>query len=98
MASATITTRKGKNGSRYVVRFRLGGRAYPVQHGGSFRTLKEARARRDLVAGELAAGRNPIGLLRAMTEQPTVRTFSQVFDAFTASRVDVAEATMENYG
>jgi hypothetical protein len=59
MASALITTRQTKSGSRYVVRYRLGGRAYPLVHGGSFRTLKEARARRDVVAGEIAAGRNP---------------------------------------
>ena len=34
--------------------------------GGSFRTMKEAKARRDLIGGEIAAGRNPADLLRAM--------------------------------
>jgi hypothetical protein len=29
------------------------------QHGGSLSTMRETRARRDLIAGELAAGRNP---------------------------------------
>lgn len=48
MATLVITTRRTKSGPRYVVRYRLGGRA------GSFRTLREARARRDLVAGEIA--------------------------------------------
>ena len=57
MASLVITTRRTSSGPRYVVRFRLGGRAYPIVHAGSFRTLKEAKARRHLVAGELAAGR-----------------------------------------
>ncbi len=47
MASASITARSGKNGKRYVVRYRLGGRAYPVEHGGSFATMREARIRRD---------------------------------------------------
>ena len=41
MASLTITTRKTKSGSRYVVRYRLGGRAYSIVHGGSFKTLRK---------------------------------------------------------
>ncbi len=97
MASASITARRRRTGLRYVVRYRLGGRAYPIAHGGSFRTLREARARRDVVAGELAAGRNPADLLRTLTERPKVRTFEQVFEDFIASRVDVAPATLENY-
>lgn len=59
MASASITVRKTKSGKRYAVRYRLGGRAYPIVHGGSLGTMKEARARRDLIAGELAAGGTP---------------------------------------
>ena len=55
MASLVITTRRTASGPRFVVRFRLGGRAYPIQHAGSFKTMREAKARRDLVAGELAA-------------------------------------------
>ena len=98
MASASITVRKTRSGKkRYVVRFRLGGRAYPVRHGGSFPTMREARARRDFIAGELAAGRNPADALRAVAEQPTFRTFANVFDGFTASRVDVSETTLESY-
>jgi hypothetical protein len=49
----------------FQVRYRLDGHAYPLVPGGSFRTLKEARARRDFIAGELAAGRNPADALRA---------------------------------
>ena len=77
MASAFIVTRKTSGGRRFAVRYRLGGRAWPIQHGGSFPTLKEARARRDLVAGELAAGRNPADLLAAMVQRPTVRSSSR---------------------
>jgi integrase len=97
MASASITVRIAKSGKRYVVRYRLGGRAYPIKHGGSFPTLREARIRRDLIAGELAAGRNPSDALRALVEKPDSRTFAECFDSFTASRVDVSEATKENY-
>ena len=78
------------------MRYRLGGRAYPVSHGGSFPTMKEARARRDLIAGELAAGRNPADLLRAMVERPKMRTFREWTDAYKASRVDLAEQTTAN--
>jgi hypothetical protein len=97
MASAFIVTRKTSTGRRFAVRYRLGGRAWPVEHGGSFPTMREARARRDLIAGELAAGRNPVDVLRAMVERPKVRTFEQTFASFIESRVDVTEATLENY-
>ena len=52
VSSASITTRKRATGRRYVVRYRLGGRAYPLVHGGSFETMKEARARRDFAAAD----------------------------------------------
>ena len=98
MASASITRRATKAGeARYVVRYRLGGRAYPILHGGSFPTMREARVRRDVIAGELAAGRNPAEALRVMVEQPPRRRFGDVFDAFIASRVDVADTTREAY-
>jgi Phage integrase family len=60
--------------------------------------MKEARLRRDLIGGELAAGRNPADLLQAMLESRRVRTFADLYDEFTASRVDVAEATKINDG
>jgi integrase len=96
MASLTITTRQTTSGPRYVVRFRLGGRAYPIVHGGSFRTLKEAKTRRDLIAGELAAGRNPADALRAMVDRPVVRTFAEWAEAYRTSRVDYAAETTKN--
>jgi integrase len=98
MASVSIRRRESKSGARFQVRYRLGGRTYPLVHGGSFATMKEARLRRDLIGGELAAGRNPADLLRAMVESPRVGTFADLYDKFTASRVDVSEATKINYG
>jgi integrase len=98
MASASITVRTTRSGKRYVVRYRLGGRAYAIQHGGSFATMKEARARRDLIAGELANGRNPAELLRAMVEKPQPVTLSAWFERFIESRVDVGAKTKELYG
>jgi integrase len=96
MPSLTITTRRTKSGPRYVVRYRLGGRAYPVEHGGSFKTLREAKARRDLIGGELAAGRNPADALRALVEQPTRRNFRSWAGAYETSRVDLAPETAKN--
>lgn len=94
MPSLMIVTRKTKAGEpRYHVRYRLGGRAYPVQHAGSFKTMRDAKTRRDLVAGELAAGRNPANAVRALSEPPSRRLFREWADAYKASRIDVAEKT-----
>ena len=59
MASAWVARRQAKRGTRYRVMFRLGGRESAPRYGGSFATLREARIRRDWVAGELAAMRIP---------------------------------------
>jgi integrase len=96
MASAYIVTRKASTGRRFVVRYRLGGRAWPIQHGGSFPTMKEARARRDVIAGELAAGRNPADFLTAMVQRPTVRTFAEWAESYGMSRPDIGEETRKN--
>ncbi len=94
--STSITTRTTKTGRRFVVRYRLGGRAYPVEHGGSFATMKEARARRDLVAGEIAAGRNPRILLDQLQAAPQVtKTFKAWTAEYRESRVDLADQTRE---
>jgi integrase len=98
VASALITTRQTKSGARYVVRFRLGGRSYPIEHAGSFKTLKEAKSRRDLIAGEIANGRNPRDLLRTMTASPTpITSLARARDHFLKSRIDADENTIKNY-
>ncbi len=43
MATITISTRKTEAGPRYDVRYRLGGRTYPVVHAGTFKTEREAK-------------------------------------------------------
>jgi len=96
MSSVSIRRRDAKSGPRFQVRYRLGGRGYPVVHGGSFPTLREARLRRDVVAGELAAGRNPAETLRALVETPQRSTFAQVAADYCASRVDASEGTLRN--
>ena len=97
MASVSITRRRTSSGPRYVVRYRLGGRAYPIRHGGSFARERDARARRDFVAGELSAGRDPAVTLRALAEAPVRRTLQACFEEFEASRVDVGGKTLALY-
>ena len=88
-------------GRRFQVRYRRGGRGYKLEHAGVFATMKEAKLRRDLVAGWLAAGRDPRMELRSIAaralDEAMSRTLADVFRAFTASRVDVKPATMRGY-
>jgi integrase len=96
MASAYIVTRSTSGGRRFAVRYRLGGRAWPIQHGGSFRTKKEAEARRVLIAAELALGRNPAEILRREPTRP-IRTISTWSERFLTSRIDLGANTTKNY-
>jgi integrase len=98
MPTLTITTRARKGGKSYVVRYRLGGRSYPLVHGGAFKTLREARARRDLIAGELAAGRDPREALQTLLQPPQTRLLASWYASWLESRVDVDERTRVNYG
>jgi integrase len=97
MATINIKTQRTRSGPRYLVRYRLGGRSWPLVHGGSFKTMREARARRDLVAGEISAGRDP-ALLLHQPEAPKVRTFAEWGDAFITSRVDLTASSRRTIG
>ena len=98
MSSLTIITRQAQDGPRYLVRFRLGGRAYPWVHAGSFKIQREAKVRRDLVAGEIAAGRNPAEILRALAASPTTFACLDTWASrFLDSRIDVDVNTKKNY-
>ena len=91
MASAWIERRESGTGVRYRVRFRLGGRESVPRYAGSFATMREARIRRDWVAGELAALRVPdTRLIGVSASSPTLRNLAEEWQA---SRVDVAEGT-----
>jgi Phage integrase family len=100
MASVSIRRREAKSGPRFQVRYRLGGRAYPLEHGGSFPMLKEARTRRGLIAGELAAGRNPQIVLQALLNPPApvkVETLSDLGPRWLMSREDLDEKTEKGH-
>jgi hypothetical protein len=71
MASSWIEKRSTGDGTRYRVRFRLGGAESVPKLAGTFGTLREARARRDWVLGELAGMRVPdLETLAAHTPPP----------------------------
>lgn len=90
MPSSWVERHTAKSGTRYRVRFRVGGRESVPQWAGAFQTMREARARRDWVAGELAAMRVP--QLELLVASPA-ETLKAVGDRWRASRVDVADAT-----
>lgn len=92
MSSAWIARRSTAGGeTRYRVMFRVGGRESPPRYGGSFCLQREARARRDWVAGELAAMRVPD--IRSLSEPKAAPTVREIAEKWRASRVDVAEGT-----
>jgi integrase len=98
MPSASIRRRQTAKGEqRYQVRYRLGGGAWPLVNGGSFGSLKDARARQALILGELAAGRNPAEALRSLAAAPAqALSFAQWAQRYEASRVDASEGTLRN--
>ena len=58
--------------------------------------MKEARARRDLVAGEIAAGRNPAETLRALENVQPLRTYRDWSIDYRESRIDLSDGTRRN--
>src|SRR5687768_13300706 len=74
--------------------YRLGGRESAPRYGGSFRTKREALARKAWLAGELAALRVPN--LR-LAEGAAVDSLRSIASRWQASRVDVAPGTLATY-
>jgi|SRR5215211_3689203 len=95
MASAWISRYATSSGERrFRVPFRLGGRETTPRHGGSFKTQREAQARRAWIVGELANLRVPD--LRLITPtNPT--TLADLAERWQSSRVDVSEGTLATY-
>jgi integrase len=93
VASAWVEKRTlpGTGTVQYRVRFRLGGRESARRHGGSFATKREANARRQWIADELAAMRVPdLTLFDAPVAAPTL---TERAAAWRRSRIDVEEGT-----
>jgi integrase len=93
VASVWITTRPTKTGGkRYRVEYRLGGRESQTRYGGSFKTGREATARKRWIAGELAALRAP-NLTQLAAEAPRSPLLADACEAWRRSRIDVTEGT-----
>jgi integrase len=93
MPSVWLERRETSAGlSRYLVKYRLGGRESAKRYAGSFKTKREALLRLAWVAGELAASRVPEGKpVEAVAHSaPTV---AEACERWRAARVDVAEGT-----
>jgi hypothetical protein len=93
MPSVWIERRQTTSGRpRYLVRYRLGGRESAHRYAGSFATRREALARSQWVAGELAAMRVPrLGQLAESVD--AAPTLTEAAERWRASRVDVTEGT-----
>src|SRR6266511_2090099 len=74
--------------------YRLGGRESAPRYGGSFKTKREALARKAWVTGQLAALRVPNPRLAGGAAAETLRS---VAARWQASRVDVAQGTVATY-
>lgn len=93
-----VTRRNPKGGKSYQVLYRRGGRGYPIETAGSFRTRRDANIRRDLVAGWLAAGLDPKAELAvASTAKPAVvATVAEWADRYAATRIDFGDQSTKN--
>jgi hypothetical protein len=92
MASVWILARTARDGSkRHRVEYRAGGREAPLKYGGSFRTRREALARKAFIVGELAALRMPD--LRLARREKGAETLREAAERWRESRVDVSPAT-----
>lgn len=88
------STARNPRGRTYQILYRRGGRGYRIETAGTFKTEREAKMRRDLVAGWLAQGLNPKDELARIAIEPTrVRTIDDWANLYHASRVDFAEET-----
>src|SRR5436189_3977447 len=95
--SAHIVVRSGKSGKRYLVRYRRGGRAYPLEHAGSFRRLDLAKDRERLVAGWLASALDPRLELARLAMPSDERTVAQIVEEWLATRIDLAGQSQRVY-
>jgi integrase len=92
MASAWIERHRTPGGQlRYRVKFTLGGSGSRKRYAGSFKTMREAAARKQWVSGELAGLRVPN--VRILQEQEPAPTFAEAAGRWQASRIDAAENT-----
>jgi integrase len=95
MPTLYIRARDTGDGRRFDVRYRRGGRYSKVEHGGTFRTRKEALIRKQLIGEWLAGALDPKVQLQRKIEGGN--RFRQVHEEWLASRRSVADSTLAAY-
>jgi integrase len=95
MPTLYIRARDTGDGRRFDVRYRRGGRYSKVEHGGTFRTRKEALIRRALIGEWLAGAKDPKAELQRVVEGGV--SFRHVHAEWLASRRSVADSTLAAY-
>lgn len=95
MSGAWIRTRElppskrnPKGAKRFQVLYRQGGRDYPIETAGTWATLREAKIRRDVVGGMLAAGLDPKVELAVVMVAPARLSVSEWAARYERSRID----------
>jgi integrase len=84
---------------RFCVRFRFGGRESVPRRAGTFRTQREAKIRRDWVAGELAAMRQAVAKTRRARWVPVnAEVFEAVVGTVPREDRDLAAAVFSGFG
>ena len=96
MATLYVRARTLSDGARrFDVKYRRGGRYTPLEHGGTFRTRREAHERHRLVGELLAAGLNPkLELRRRLVPERPLR---EAAEGWIVARRSVSERTRESY-
>lgn len=96
--SAWIRVKQTRTGPRYVVLYRLGGRTFPQRNAGSFKRQDVARERRNMVAGEIAAGRDPRVRLHELAHPPApAELLEACAQRWLRTRLDLAAKTVSAY-
>ena len=80
---------------RFDVKYRRGGRYTHLEHGGTFRTMKDANTRKTLIAAWLAAGLNPKVELHRVTEP--ARTLAALQAEWLVGKRRISESTRRGY-
>lgn len=90
------SARSPKGTRSYQVLYRRGGRGWPIETAGTFKTEREARLRRDLIAGWLAQALDPKTELAKHAAATSTKTYRQVAAEYKTSRIDHTPASARN--
>jgi integrase len=96
VSSVWIRNRTTKDGPRFHVEYRPGGREERVRFGGAFHSKRLARVRAAWIENELAAGRLPDLKLSTNEPKPAL-LFEQAARAWRESRLDIAASTRDQH-